>query len=134
MLAGRRFLVRFTPDQLAYADEVAGICRAVWNTGLDQRRQYRQRRAWINYPQQAKELAETKLDPDFAWIARAPCHCLQQTLMDLDKACRVHGTWKVRVRSKARWSPSFRFPRGQAHAGASAVQTVGAGELAKVRA
>ena len=113
MLVGRRFLARFTPDQLAYADEVAGICRAVWNTGLDQRRQYRQRRAWINYPQQAKELAETKLDPDFAWIARAPSHCLQQTLMDLDKACRVHGTWKVRVRSKAKWSPSFRFPVGK---------------------
>ena len=44
MLAGRRFRVRFTPDQLAYADEVAGVCRAVWNTGLDQRREYRQRR------------------------------------------------------------------------------------------
>ena len=72
MLTGRRFRVRFTPDQLAYADEVAGVCRAVWNTGLDQRRQYRQRRAWINYPQQARELAETKLDPDFAWIAEAP--------------------------------------------------------------
>ena len=89
MLSGRRFRVRFTPDQLAYAEQVSGICRAVWNTGLDQRRQYRQRRAWINYSQQAKELVETKLDPDFAWIARAPAHCLQQTLMDLDKACRA---------------------------------------------
>ena len=89
MLAGRRFRVRFAPDQEAYADQVAGVCRAVWNTGLDQRRHYRQRRAWINYPQQAKQLAETKLDPDFAWIAEAPAHCLQQTLIDLDKACRA---------------------------------------------
>ena len=112
MLAGRRFRVRFTPDQLAYADEVAGVCRAVWNTGLDQRREYRQRRAWINYPQQAKELVETKLDPDFAWISQVPAHCLQQTLMDLDKACRAHGTWKVKVRSNGRWAPSFRFTEG----------------------
>ena len=112
MLVGRRFPVRFTPHQLAYADDVAGVCRAVWNTGLDQRRQYRQPRAWITYYQQAKELAEAKLDPDFAWISEAPAHCLQQTLMDLDKACRAHGTWNVKFRSKTRWSPSFRFPEG----------------------
>jgi len=84
----------------------------VWNTGLDQRRQYGQPRAWITYYQQAKELAEAKLDPDFAWISEAPAHCLQQTLMDLDKACRAHGTWNVKFRSKTRWSPSFRFPEG----------------------
>ncbi|MFI2207523.1 RNA-guided endonuclease InsQ/TnpB family protein [Streptomyces sp. NPDC020192] len=35
---------------------------------------------------------------------------MQQTLKDLDRACRDHGTFKVRWRSKARWSPSFRFP------------------------
>jgi len=113
MLAGRRFRVRFTPDQLAYADEVSGVCRAVWNTGLDQRRQYRQRRAWINYPQQCRELAKAKADPEFAWLAQAPSHCLQQTLKDLDTACRVHEAWNVKFRSKARWSPSFRFPVGR---------------------
>jgi putative transposase len=68
---------------LAYADDVSGVCRAVWNTGLDQRRQYRQRRAWINYPQQAKELAEAKADPEFGWLKEALGHCLQQTLMGL---------------------------------------------------
>ena len=78
MLVGRRFPVRFTPHQLAYADDVAGVCRAVWNTGLDQRRQYRQPRAWITYYQQAKELAEAKLDPDFAWISEAPAHCFSR--------------------------------------------------------
>src|SRR5664279_1546070 len=113
MLSGRRFRVRFTPDQLAYADEVAGVCLAVWNTGLDQRRQYRERRAWINYPQQCHELAYAKLDPDFAWIKDVPGHCLQHTLNDLDKACRMHSTCKVKFRSKARWSPSFRFPEGK---------------------
>ena len=112
MLSGRRYLLRFTPEQEAYAEQVAGVCRAVWNTGLDQRRQYRQRRAWINYHQQAKELVEAKRDPDLAWLAEAPGHCLQQTLMDLDKACRAHGTWAIKFRSKDRWSPSFRFPEG----------------------
>jgi len=113
MLSGRRFRVRFTADQQVYAEQVSGICRAVWNTGLDQRRQYRQRRAWINYPEQCRELADAKTDPDLSWLAEAPGHCLQQTLKDLDKACRTHGTWKVKFRSKTRWSPSFRFPEGK---------------------
>src|SRR5664279_3247057 len=113
MLSGRRFRVRFTPDQLAYADEVAGVCRAVWNIGLDQRRQYRQRRAWISYPQQCRELADAKTDPEFVWLKESPGHCLQQTLKDLDQACRVHGPWNVKFRSKDRWAPSFRFPEGK---------------------
>ena len=113
MLIGRRFRVKLTPDQTLYAEQVAGICRAVWNTGLDQRRQYRQRRAWINYPQQCREMADAKTDPDLAWLAEAPGHCLQQTLKDLDLACRAHGTWKTRFRSKDRWAPSMRFPEGK---------------------
>ena len=112
MLSGRRFPVNLTSDQTLYAEQVAGVCRAVWNTGLDQRRQYRQGRAWINYYDQCREMAEAKTDPDLAWLAEAPGHCLQQTLKDLDLACRAHGTWKVKFRSKNRWSPAFRFPEG----------------------
>lgn len=55
---------------------------------------------WISYPEQAHELAE------------APAHCLQQTLMDLEKACRAHGPFRVRWRSARRRRPSFRFPEG----------------------
>lgn len=55
-------------------------------------------------------MAEAKQDPDCTWLANAPSHTLQQTLHDLDRACRTHGTWKVRWRSKARTAPSFRFP------------------------
>ena len=36
---------------------------------------------------------------------RCPEHCLQQTLMDLDKACRAHGTFGVRWRSSRFVSP-----------------------------
>jgi putative transposase len=110
MLTGRRFRVDFTNEQAEYAEHIAAVCRAVWNTGLEQRRLYRQRGAWMNYREQAAELAEAKAD--HPWLATVPGHCLQQTLMDLDKACRMHGTFRVRWRSARRWRPSFRFPEG----------------------
>lgn len=110
MLAGRRFRVEFTEEQEVFAAQIGATCRAVWNTGLEQRRQYRRRGAWMNYLPQAKELVEAKaVHP---WLAQVPGHCLQQTLMDLDKACRAHGTFRVRWRSARRWAPSFRFPEG----------------------
>lgn len=64
----------------------------------------------MNYVPQAAELAEAK--GEHPWLKAAPSHVLQQTLMDLDRACRQHGTFNVRWRSKVRWSPSFRFPAG----------------------
>jgi putative transposase len=110
MLAGRRFRVELTDAQARLATQTADACRAVWNIGLEQRREYRRRGAWINYEQQAHELAEAKTE--HAWLKEVPGHCLQQTLMDLDKACREHGTFRVRWRSSRRWLPSFRFPEG----------------------
>jgi putative transposase len=110
MLAGRRFRVEFTDEQEVFAGQIGAVCRAVWNTGLEQRREYRRRGAWMNYQPQAKELAQAKAE--HPWLAQVPGHCLQQTLMDLDKACRKHGTFRVRWRSGRRWAPSFRFPEG----------------------
>jgi putative transposase len=109
-LAGRRFRVEFTDEQAEFAERIGGACRAVWNTGLEQRREYRRRGAWMNYGPQAHELAEAK--SEHPWLKQVPGHCLQQTLMDLDKACRAHGTFRVRWRSGRRWPPSFRFPEG----------------------
>lgn len=108
--AGRRFRVELTDDQVRLAQLTADACRAVWNTGLEQRREYRRRGAWMNYHEQAHELVEAKVE--HPWLTEAPSHCLQQTLRDLDEACRRHGTWKVRWRSARRWAPSFRFPQG----------------------
>ena len=110
MLTGRRFRVEFTDEQEQFAERIGGVCRAVWNTGLEQRREYRRRGAWMNYREQAGELAEAKAEHQ--WLAEVPGHCLQQTLMDLDKACRKLGTFRVRWRSGRRWCPSFRFPEG----------------------
>jgi putative transposase len=111
MLTGRRFRLELTSDQERYAEQIGSCCRAVWNIGLEQRREYRRRGAWIDYVRQAGEMAAAKAD--HPWLADPPGHCLQQTLMDLDRACRVHGTFKIRWRSARRWSPSFRFPDGK---------------------
>lgn len=102
--------MEFTDEQAVFAEQIGAVCRAVWNTGLEQRREYRRRGAWMNYGPQAKELAEAKTE--HSWLKDVPGHCLQQTLMDLDKACREHGTFRVHWRSGRRWAPSFRFPEG----------------------
>lgn len=107
MLTGRRYLLALTSDQEAFAERTAGICRAVWNTALEQRREYRRRGAWINYKEQWPQLIEAKAE--FPWLKEAPSHCLIKTLLDLDAACRRHGTWNVRWKSRARTAPSFHF-------------------------
>lgn len=110
MLAGRRYKLQLTDEQVELCAEFGNVCRAVWNTALDQRRQYRRRGEWMNYAPQCAELADAKTEHE--WLKAAPGHVLQQTLKDLDRACREHGTFRVKWRSKARWSPSFRFPEG----------------------
>ncbi|MEV4555939.1 transposase [Kitasatospora sp. NPDC049285] len=96
--------------QAGLCETFGAICRAVWNTALERRREYRRRGGWMNYVPQAAEPADAKRE--FPWLKDAPSHVLQQTLRDLDRACRERGTFKVRWRSSARWSPSFRFPAG----------------------
>ncbi|MEU1407788.1 helix-turn-helix domain-containing protein [Streptomyces sp. NPDC005728] len=93
MLTGRRYLLDLTLDQAVLCEEFANICRVVWNTGLEQRREYRRRGAWMNYVPQAAELADAKCE--HAWLRAAPSHVLQQTLRDLDRACREHGAFKA---------------------------------------
>jgi putative transposase len=110
MKAGRRFRAELTEVQAQLAQQTADACRAVYNTGLEQRREYRRRGAWMNYEEQAHELVEAKKEQ--TWLTDAPSHCLQQALRDLDEACRKHGTFNVRWRSTRRWAPSFRFPEG----------------------
>ncbi|MFF3911855.1 RNA-guided endonuclease InsQ/TnpB family protein, partial [Streptomyces sp. NPDC001852] len=108
MLSGRRYRLELTAEQAEQCEKFADVCRSVWNTGLEQRREYRRRGAWMKDALQCKELAEAKCEHE--WLKAAPSHILQQTLKDLDRACLDHGTFKIRWRSKVRWSPSFRFP------------------------
>ncbi|MEU7835260.1 helix-turn-helix domain-containing protein, partial [Nonomuraea sp. NPDC049129] len=79
MLAGRKYRLEFDSGQQAFAERLGGICRAVWNTGLEQRRQYRRRGQWITYAEQCGQLAEAKKDPYCEWLADAPAQVIQQT-------------------------------------------------------
>jgi hypothetical protein len=72
VLTGRRYVLAFTREQEAYAETVGDICRAVWNTALEQRREYRRRGAHVTYVEQARQVAEAKKDPHCAWLAEAP--------------------------------------------------------------
>ncbi|MFF3663052.1 helix-turn-helix domain-containing protein [Streptomyces olivochromogenes] len=72
MLVGRKYRLAFTPGQVEMAEEFGNICRAVWNTGLEQRREYRRRGAWVGYVQQAREVAEAKVE--HSWLKAAPAH------------------------------------------------------------
>ena len=119
MLVGRRYRLELEVEQSAYAERVAGVCRVVWNAALEQRRtaarlnrgRTEDRAVWPSFASQCRELAEAKQTE--AWLAEPPSHCLQQTLRDLDKACRAHGAWGVHFRARYRWEPSFRFPDAQ---------------------
>jgi transposase len=119
MLVGRHYRLNLDAEQTAYCELVASICRAVWNLCLDQRQADdqlatglgRTSRWRVKYVSQARELAELKRSEP--WLSAAPSHCLQQTLRDLDTACRAHGPWGVHFRARSRWKPSFRFPDAQ---------------------
>ncbi|MGW7409745.1 helix-turn-helix domain-containing protein [Streptomyces sp. NPDC054833] len=58
MLSGRRYRLELSLEQVVRCEEFANVCRAVWNTGLEQRRDYRRRGAWMNYVPQAAQLAD----------------------------------------------------------------------------
>src|SRR5699024_12595945 len=116
MLSGRRYRPALTQEQAGQCQEFGDICRAVWNTALDQRRQYVDRYMrgrdgeFCGYHLQARQLAKTKTEE--TWLKAAPPHVLQQTLKDLDRSCRDKGTCKVKFRARYRGNRSFRFPAG----------------------
>jgi putative transposase len=89
MKAGRRFRTELTEPQARFAQQTADTCRAVYNTGLEQRREYRRRGAWINYEQQARELVEAK--KEHTWLTRRRIVC-----------SRHYGTWMKRPAGAAR--------------------------------
>lgn len=86
---GYKFRLYETPEQEILFGQYAGVCRLVYNLGLEQRRDW-----WrlfkentgcsISYPSQAREL--TALRAEFDWIAAVSVICQQQALRDLDKA------------------------------------------------
>ena len=110
MLTGRKYRLALTPEQEAQCEEFGNICRAVWNTALEQRLMYARRGAWMNLSPQSVQFTEARAE--FEWLRNAPRDVCQEVLRDLDRACRTRGTFKVRWRSKSQWLPSFRCPKG----------------------
>lgn len=118
MLTARKQLAVLDAEQEVFGNECEGAARAVWNAGLAQRQEAARRwrasrrtgQAKVGYVSQASELAQAKKDSELDWLKNAPAVVLQQTLMDLDKACRTHGSWRVKFRSKHRPKITFRYP------------------------
>ena len=79
MLSGRRYRLELTAEQARACQMFGDVCRAVWNTALDQRRQhvdrYTRGRAgqFCGYHLQVRELAEAKTEE--TWLTRRPRTC-----------------------------------------------------------
>jgi putative transposase len=56
MLTGHRYRLELTAAQAERCEATGAACRDVWNTALEQRRQYRAKGAWMNYVPQAAQL------------------------------------------------------------------------------
>lgn len=85
MLVQRANLYRLepTPEQAATLAQWTGACRFVFNTALEQRRDW-YRHARLSFAQQCREVTDCRAA--FEWLAAVPVHALQQALRDLDAA------------------------------------------------
>src|SRR5690554_636222 len=99
-----------TPEQEVLFRRTAGVCRLIYNLGLDQRRMFGRRSRSISYNTQAAELASLKAE--FPFVAEAPHHCLQQALINLDRAYKSFwaGEAGPPQHKRRRDGDSFRFP------------------------
>ena len=112
ILKGHRFRLDLSGDQRILAAKTAGVCRLVYNLGLQQRstayRSAEKRKVYYNA--QAAEL--TALKEAYPWVSEVPSQCLQQSLMNLEKAFSNFFKKKAdypTYHSKYR-RDSFRFP------------------------
>ncbi len=106
-----RFRLDLTAAQALLFAKTAGCCRLLYNLGLAQRSMaWHQRRKSVDYAGQAGELKALKAE--FSWLKDEPHHCLQQALMDLQRA--FGNFFKGRAgyprRHKKFRRDSFRFP------------------------
>jgi putative transposase len=86
---GLRYRLMPTSGQEKLLRQFAGVCRLVYNVGLEQRRDHW--RAYrrlccsnISFTSQCREL--TQLRAEYEWIAEVSQTCQQQALRDLDRA------------------------------------------------
>lgn len=112
MLTRHALRLRLYPDaaQAALMARIAGCCRAIYNLGLDQRRWFARPGRSLSYRRQAGEIGALKAE--FDWFGEAPYHCLQQALVDLERA--YENFWARRASApkprKRGVDDRFRFP------------------------
>jgi putative transposase len=94
VLTGRKYRLAFTPEQAEFADTIGTICRSVWNTALEQRREYRRRGVWMNYVAIGWR---TRRREDRARMAEGrPVARVTADPHGPGPPCREHGTFTVR--------------------------------------
>jgi putative transposase len=106
---GFRFKLDPTPEQNALLRQFAGVCRLIYNLGLEQRATWG-RKHRIGYVSQAADL--TRLRAEFDWIRAVSVSCQQQALRDLDRAFQnfFAGRASFPRPRKRGVNDSFRFP------------------------
>lgn len=122
-LKAYRFRLNLTADQRSLCEVTAGHCRFTWNFFLSQRESWYQAVSSIpskdrdpsvaptGYNSQAVQLPALKAQ--FPWLKDAPSQCLQQTLMDLERAYRNFFEGRMgypKFKRKDGSMDSFRFP------------------------
>jgi putative transposase len=94
----------------------AGSCRFVFNKALAlQKENYEAGHKFISYVSMAKQLTEWRNGTETPWLKEAPCHCLQHSLKDLERAYKnffAKRTNFPRFKRKGNGG-SFRYPDSQ---------------------
>jgi putative transposase len=107
-----RFRIYPTDEQRILLAKVVGLCRLVYNLALEQRRTFSRKGRSVGYHAGANDLPALKAE--FPFVKEAPSQCLQQALMDLNKAFENFFAGRAgypRPRKKFE-NDSCRFPQG----------------------
>lgn len=127
MLKGYRFRLNPNGAQEVLFRKTAGSCRFVYNSALFHRQEhYRETGKSLWTAGQAGRLVALKKEPATSWLSEVPSQCLQQSLIDLDrayenffndlakykvKAIRAKAVRRPKPHKKGKSADSFRFPQ-----------------------
>ena len=110
-----KFKLKPNQEKESLLAQFAGCSRFIWNRGLAiVKESLDQKTGYINYNSLAKKLTEWKKEPDTDFLKTVHSQPLQQTLKDLEKACKDafkkdKGFPKFKKKGV---HDSFRYPQG----------------------
>jgi putative transposase len=111
-----KFELQPTGDQSRDMLRFAGTCRFIYNKALAlQKENYEGGNKFINYVVMAKLLTAWRNSLETPWLKEAPCHSLQHSLKNLDKAFKNFFAKRAKFpRFKRKYrGDSFRYPDSQ---------------------